>query len=111
MSTLSMSQLSRPPVASCLLSSRFVRSSFAIFYVGGRFGHTLFDEEEDLVLWGRFAMAQPATPIRPEANEPERSHSPSFDHRRRPETLRTAMAMAFFCPTRTTSRLPRVTPV
>ena len=39
------------------------------------------------------------------------SHSPSFDQRRRPETLRTAMAMAFFCPTRTTSRLPRVTPV
>ncbi len=40
-----------------------------------------------------------------------RSHSCSFDQRRRPETLRTAMAMAFFCPTRTTSRLPRVTPV
>jgi hypothetical protein len=39
------------------------------------------------------------------------SHSVSFDQRRRPETLRTAMAMAFFCPTRTTSRLPRVTPV
>jgi hypothetical protein len=31
-------------------------------------------------------------------------------HRRRPETLRTAMAIAFFCPTNTTSRLPRVTP-
>jgi len=40
-----------------------------------------------------------------------RSHSPSFDHRRRPETLRTAMATAFFCPTNTTSRFPRVTPV
>ena len=26
------------------------------------------------------------------------SHSASFDHRRRPEALRTAMAMAFFCP-------------
>src|SRR6266516_8095448 len=39
------------------------------------------------------------------------SHSRSFDQRRRPETLRTAMAMAFFCPTNTTSRLPRVTPV
>jgi hypothetical protein len=39
------------------------------------------------------------------------SHSPSFDHRRRPETLRTAMATAIFCPTSTTSRLPRVTPV
>jgi hypothetical protein len=40
-----------------------------------------------------------------------RSHSPSFDHRRLPETLRTAMATAFFCPISTTSRLPRVTPV
>jgi hypothetical protein len=38
-------------------------------------------------------------------------HSRSFDQRRRPETLRTAMATAFFWPTRTTSRLPRVTPV
>ena len=35
----------------------------------------------------------------------------SFDHRRRPETFRTAMATAFFCPTNTTRRLPRVTPV
>jgi len=40
-----------------------------------------------------------------------RSHSFNFDHRRRPETLRTAMATAFFCPTSTTSFLPRVTPV
>src|SRR5262249_10183846 len=40
-----------------------------------------------------------------------RSHSANFDHRRRPETLRTAMAMAFFCPTNTTSCLPLVTPV
>ena len=39
------------------------------------------------------------------------SHSLNFDHRRRPEVLRTAMAIAFFCPTNTTSRLPRVTPV
>jgi hypothetical protein len=31
------------------------------------------------------------------------SHSANFDQRRRPETLRTAMATAFFCPTRTTS--------
>ena len=38
-------------------------------------------------------------------------HSFSFDHRRRPETLRTAMATAFFCPTRITKRFPRVTPV
>ena len=30
------------------------------------------------------------------------SHSPSFDPRRRPETLRTAIAVAFFCPTNTT---------
>ena len=44
-------------------------------------------------------------------DRPERSHSPNFDHRRRPETLRTAIATAFFCPTSTTSRLPRVTPV
>jgi hypothetical protein len=42
---------------------------------------------------------------------PSRSHSSSFDHRLRPDTLRTAIAMAFFWPTRTTSRLPRVTPV
>jgi hypothetical protein len=41
----------------------------------------------------------------------DRSHSRSFDQRRRPETPRTAMATAFFWPTRTTSRLPRVTPV
>ena len=40
-----------------------------------------------------------------------RSQSASFDHRRRPETLRTAMATAFFCPTNTTSRFPLVTPV
>src|SRR6516162_7469414 len=46
-----------------------------------------------------------------ETGEPGRSHSASFDHRRRPETLRTAMAMAFFCPTNTTSRFPLVTPV
>ena len=39
------------------------------------------------------------------------SHSSSFDQRRRPETLRTAMATAFFWPTSTTSPLPRVTPV
>ena len=39
------------------------------------------------------------------------SHSFNFDHRRRPEALRTAMATAFFWPTSTTSRLPRVTPV
>jgi len=35
----------------------------------------------------------------------------NFDQRRRPETLRTAIATAFFWPTRTTSFLPRVTPV
>ena len=40
-----------------------------------------------------------------------RSHSSSLDQRRRPETLRTAMATAFFWPTSTTSRLPRVIPV
>jgi hypothetical protein len=56
-------------------------------------------------------MVQPATPIRRETGEPMRSHSANFDHRRRPEALRTAMATAFFCPTSTTSRLPLVTPV
>ena len=40
-----------------------------------------------------------------------RSHSSSFDQRRRPDTLWTAIATAFFWPTSTTSRLPRVTPV
>ena len=39
------------------------------------------------------------------------SHSRSFDHRRRPETLRTAIATAFRLPTSTTSLLPRVIPV
>ena len=39
------------------------------------------------------------------------SHSFNFDQRRRPDTLRTAIATAFFCPTNTTSRFPRVTPV
>jgi hypothetical protein len=56
-------------------------------------------------------MSQPAIPICRERRGPGRSHSCSFDQRRRPETLRTAMATAFFCPTNTTSRLPRVTPV
>ena len=55
--------------------------------------------------------AQSAMPIEGESDGAGRSHSCSFDQRRRPETLCTAMAMAFFCPTRTTSRLPRVTPV
>jgi hypothetical protein len=45
------------------------------------------------------------------AGAPWRSHSSSLDHRRRPEILRTAIATAFFWPTMTTSRLPRVTPV
>jgi hypothetical protein len=35
------------------------------------------------------------------------SYSQSLDHLFRPETLRTVMAAAFFCPTMTTSRLPR----
>jgi hypothetical protein len=39
------------------------------------------------------------------------SHSASFDQRRRPETLRTAIATAFFWPTSTTSLLPLVMPV
>ncbi len=39
------------------------------------------------------------------------SNSRNFDHRRRPRLLRTAMAITFFCPTSTTSRLPRVMPV
>ena len=39
------------------------------------------------------------------------SHSFSFDQRRRVCWPRTAMDSAFFCPTSTTSRLPRVTAV
>ena len=39
------------------------------------------------------------------------SHSRSFDHRRRARAPLTAIANAFRCPTSTTSRLPRVTPV
>jgi hypothetical protein len=57
------------------------------------------------------AMAQLATPICRGKDGLGRSHSCNFDHRRRPETFRTAMATAFFCPTNTTSFLPRVTPV
>ena len=38
------------------------------------------------------------------ASRPALTHSASFDQRRRPETLRTAMAMAFFC----NSPIPRV---
>jgi hypothetical protein len=56
-------------------------------------------------------LAHFAMPIRRETGGPGRSHSASFDHLRRPETFRTAMATAFFCPTSTTSRLPRVIPV
>jgi hypothetical protein len=56
-------------------------------------------------------MAQLAMPFSREADGAALSHSLSFDQRLRPETLRTAMATAFFCPTNTTSRLPRVTPV
>ena len=52
-----------------------------------------------------------ATPLPALPTPGSPSHSLSFDQRRRPETLRTAMATAFFCPTSTTSRLPRVTPV
>jgi hypothetical protein len=55
-------------------------------------------------------LAQPAMLIC-RGMGPGRSHSASFDHRRRLEMLRTAMAMAFFWPTSTTSRFPRVTPV
>ena len=39
------------------------------------------------------------------------SHSRSFDHRLRARAPFTAMASAFRCPTRTTRRFPRVTPV
>src|SRR5215471_17207763 len=53
-------------------------------------------------------MAQFATLNCGETGAPGRSHSSSFDHLRRPETFRTAMATAFFCPTNTTSRLPRI---
>ena len=46
-------------------------------------------------------MAQLAVPFSREADRAALSHSLSFDQRLRPETLRTAMATAFFCPTRT----------
>ena len=39
------------------------------------------------------------------------NHSFNFDQCRRPDILRTAIATAFLCPTSTTSRLARVTPV
>jgi len=56
-------------------------------------------------------MPQLAIPNCRETGGFGRSHSLSFDQRLRPDTLRTAMATAFFCPTSTTSFLPRVTPV
>jgi hypothetical protein len=46
----------------------------------------------------RRAAPYPASRL---AQPPERIHSASFDHRFRPPTLRTAMAMAFFWPTTT----------
>ena len=42
---------------------------------------------------------------------PPISHSRSFDHRRLARLPLTAIASAFRCPTSTTRRLPRVTPV
>ena len=54
-------------------------------------------------------MAQLAMPNCREAGGFGRSHSLSFDQRLRRDTLRTAMAIAFLCPTSTTSFLPRVT--
>jgi hypothetical protein len=48
-------------------------------------------------------MAQLAMPNCRETGSFGRSHSLSFDHRLRPDTLRTAMATAFLCPTSTTS--------
>jgi hypothetical protein len=59
---------------------------------------------------GHLPRLEPSTTGYCEGEE-GRSHSANFDQRRRPETLRTAMAMAFFCPTNTTSRFPLVTPV
>jgi hypothetical protein len=48
-------------------------------------------------------MAQIVMLICRDKDELGQSHSCNFDHRRRPETFRTAMATAFFCPTNTTS--------
>jgi hypothetical protein len=56
-------------------------------------------------------MVQLAMPNCRETGGFGRKHSLSFDHRLRPDTLRTAMAIAFLCPTSTTSFLLRVTPV
>ena len=50
----------------------------------------------------------PSTISCPRPSLARASHSSSFDQRQRPEALRTAMATAFFWPTSTTSRLPRV---
>jgi hypothetical protein len=76
-------------------------------------GNTI--EPPDLrILQTKKSSATMAQLVRPNCRETGgfgRSHSLSFDHRFRPDTLRTAMATAFFCPTSTTSFLPRVTPV
>jgi hypothetical protein len=59
----------------------------------------------------RQCVAEAALMKRAAPSQTGLSHSRSFDQRRRPETFLTAIAMAFFWPSRITSRLPRVTPV
>ena len=58
--------------------------------------------------WGLFVASR--LPVDAQAGQdgglPEVSHSRSFDHRCRFRTPRTAMATAFFCPTRTTRVRP-----
>ena len=53
----------------------------------------------------------PEVQVVPDGGLPAVSHSLSFDHRSWFRTPLTAIATAFFCPTRTTSDRPRVTPV
>ena len=79
--------------------------AIAVRNVSGRRRWSKLDE------WLRAGTASQSNEFVDWEGAPARSQSSSFDQRRRPETLRTAMAMAFFWPRRTTSRLPRVTPV
>lgn len=57
------------------------------------------------------AYPHPVAALRPWPAADHRNHAVSFDHLRPASPLLTAMAMALFCPIRTTSLRPRVTPV
>jgi hypothetical protein len=59
----------------------------------------------------RFAALQKCVCFRGYSGHADAATPPALTNAAGPEMLRTAIATAFFCPTSTTSRLPRVTPV